>query len=69
MNHIKKLQSDNTQLKNSIETAINELIEYQKYYNSSKFSGIENDFAHVSTDVYLKFTTIKMYLQSTLNAL
>ena len=69
MNHIKKLQSDNTQLKNSIEEAIKELSEYQKYYNSSKFSGIENDFAHVSTDVYVKFTTIKMYLQSTLNAL
>lgn len=69
MNHIKKLQSDNTQLKNSIEEAIKELAEYQKYYNSSKFSGIENDFAHVSTDVYVKFTTIKMYLQSTLNAL
>lgn len=69
MNHIKKLQLENTQLKNSIETAINELIEYQRYYNSAKFSGIENDFAHVSTDVYTKFTTIKMYLQNTLNSL
>lgn len=69
MNHIKKLQTENNQLKNSIEEAIKELAEYQKYYSSAKFSSIENDFAHVSTDVYVKFTTIKMYLQSTLNAL
>jgi hypothetical protein len=69
MNHIKKLQAENTQLKNNIETAITELIEYQRYFNSAKFLGIENDFAHVSTDVYTKITTIKMYLQSTLNAL
>jgi hypothetical protein len=69
MNYIKKLQLENTQLKNNIETAINELIEYQRYYNSSKFTSVENDFAHVSTDVYVKITTIKMYLQNTLNAL
>jgi len=69
MNHIKKLQAENTQLKNNIETAINELIEYQRYYNSAKFTSVENDIAHVSTDVYVKITTIKMYLQNTLNAL
>lgn len=69
MNYIKTLQAENTFLKNSLETAINELIEYQRYYNSAKFTSVENDFAHVSTDVYLKITTIKMYLQSTLNAL
>jgi len=69
MNYIKKLENENTQLKNGLETAIKELIEYQKYYNSPKFNSIENDFAHVSTDVYVKITTIKMYLQSTLNAL
>ena len=69
MNYIKKLQKENDHLKNSLETAINELIEYQRYYNSSKFTSVENDFAHVSTDVYVKITTIKMYLQNTLNAL
>ena len=69
MNYIKKLQTENDQLKNGLETAINELIEYQRYYNSEKFNSVENDFAHVSTDIYVKITTIKMYLQSTLNAL
>ena len=69
MNHFKKLQAENTHLKNGLETAINELIQYQKYYNSAKFTNFENDFAHVSTDVYIKITTIKMYLQSTLNTL
>jgi|GEM_PF-6175781 len=67
MNHIKKLQSDNITLKEGIETAINELIEYQRYYSLDKFKGIENDFAHVSTDIYAKITNIKMYLQMTLN--
>ena len=69
MNYIKTLQTENTQLKNSIETAINELIEYQRYYNSSKFAGSENDFAHVKTDVYIKITALKTQLQNTLNAL
>jgi hypothetical protein len=69
MNYIKKLQEENAHLKNSLESAINELIDYQRYYNSSKFTSVENDFAHVSTDVYIKITTIKMYLQNTLNAL
>ena len=67
MNHIQKLQHDNQVLKNGIDIAINELIEYQKYYSLDKFKGIENDFAHISTDVYAKITTIKMFLQLTLN--
>jgi len=67
MNHIKKLQSENITLKESIKTAINELIEYQRYYSLDKFKGVENDFAYVSTDIYTKITTIKMYLQMTLN--
>jgi hypothetical protein len=69
MNYIKQLKNENEKLKNSIDEAISELIEYQKYFNSSKFSGIENDFAHVSTDVYLKITNLKTNLQSTLNSL
>jgi len=69
MNYIKTLQAENTHLRNSLETAINELIEYQRYYNSPKFTSVENDFAHVSTDVYVKITAIKMYLQNTLNSL
>jgi hypothetical protein len=69
MNYIKKLEEENKQLKNSIDEAINELTEYQKYFNSSKFSGIQNDFAHVSTDVYLKISNLKNNLQSSLNTI
>lgn len=69
MNYIKQLKNENENLKNSIEQAINELIEYQRYFNSSKFSGIENDFAHVSTDIYIKITILKNNLQSSLNGL
>ena len=69
MNYIKQLKNENENLKNSIEQAINELIEYQRYFNSSKFSGIENDFAHVSTDIYIKITSLKNNLQSSLNGL
>ena len=68
-NYIQKLKAENEELKKGIETAINELIDYQKYYALPKFAGIENDFAHVSTDVYAKITTIKMYLQNTLNTI
>jgi septation ring formation regulator EzrA len=67
MNYIKQLKNENEKLKNSIYETINELIEYQRYFNSSKFSGIENDFAHVSTDVYLKITNLKNNLQNSLN--
>lgn len=69
MNYIKQLKNENENLKNSIEQAINELIEYQRYFNSSKFSGIENNFAHVSTDIYIKITSLKNNLQSSLNGL
>lgn len=69
MNYIKQLKNENERLKNSIDEAVNELIEYQKYFNSSKFSGIENDFAHVSTDIYIKITNLKNNLQSSLNSL
>lgn len=69
MNYISKLKAENEQLKKGIEEAITELIDYQKYYTLPKFEGTENDYAHIKTDVYVKITTIKMYLQHTLNAL
>ena len=69
MNYIKTLKTENEYLKTSLESAINELTEYQRYYNLPKFSGFNNDFAHVKTDIYIKITTIKTQLQNTLNAL
>ena len=69
MNYIKTLQTENEYLKTSLENAINDLTEYQRYYTLPKFSGTGNDFAHVKTDVYIKITAIKTQLQNTLNAL
>lgn len=69
MNYITKLKNENEQLKKGIESAIEELIHYQSYFNSSKFQGTENDFAHVKTDVYIKITSVKKFLQSTLNSI
>ena len=69
VNYIAKLKAENEQLKKGIEETIAELIEYQKYYNLPKFEGTENDYAHIKTDVYVKITTIKMYLQHTLNTI
>jgi hypothetical protein len=67
MNHIKKLQAENLELKQTIEQAIELLIDMQTYYSSEKFCGIENDFAHVKTDVYPKISFLKMFLQGSKN--
>ena len=63
MNHIKKLQAENLELKQTIEQTIEMLIEMQKYYSSEKFQGFENDYAHIQTDVYPKISFLKMFLQ------
>lgn len=69
MNHIKKLKEQNEYLKNSIEEIIEEIIFYQSYYSSDKFSGIDNDFAHVKTDIYPKLQELKTMIQNKLNNL
>jgi hypothetical protein len=69
VNYIAKLKAENEQLKKGIEETIAELIDYQRYYTLPKFEGTENDYAHIKTDVYVKITTIKMYLQHTLNTI
>ena len=67
MNHIKKLQSENLELNKTIETAIELLIDMQKYYSSEKFQGTQNDYAHIKTDVYPKISILKMFLQGSTN--
>lgn len=68
-NYIKKLQSENEQLKKNMEYAIELLIDMQRYYNSEKFHGVENNYAHVTTDVYPKISSLKMFLAGSLNSL
>jgi hypothetical protein len=67
MNHIKKLQTENKELKNTIDLAIDLIIDMQKYYSSDKFQGTENDYAHIKTDVYPKISFLKMFLQGSKN--
>lgn len=51
MNYIKQLQTENQELKNEILAIQSELTDAIKYYHLDKFKGIDNDYAHVSTDV------------------
>jgi hypothetical protein len=67
MNHIKRLQAENAELKQSIEQAIELLIDMQVYYSLPKFEGVENDYAHVKTDVYPKISFVKMFLAGSVN--
>lgn len=67
MNYIKKLEAENKALRESIDYAVDVLIEYQRYYNSGKFQGKDNDYAHVSTDVYPRISQLKMYLAGSTN--
>jgi hypothetical protein len=69
MNHIVKLQQENKELKQAIEDAIQLIVDMQAYYNSEKFHGFENDFAHVKTDVYPKISFLKMFLSGKLNSI
>jgi len=59
MNYIKKLQAENQELRAQIETARQLTVNALIYYRGEKFAGIENDFAHVSTDVVHKIEEIK----------
>lgn len=60
MNYIKKLQAENDQLKQKIESIQGQLTEILAYLNSEKFHGIENNYVHVTTDIYPKINFIKM---------
>lgn len=59
MNYIKQLQSENESLKAKIQSIENHLSEIQGYYSLPKFHGIENDFAHVSTDIQFRLNELK----------
>jgi len=59
MNYIKKLQAENAELKGQLSEIHERLIDYMRYYNSDKFHGTDNDFAHVTTDVYPRLSELK----------
>lgn len=59
MNYIKQLQEENKQLKEQLKEINETSMEYLKYFSLPKFNGIENDYCHVSTDIYYKIDNIK----------
>jgi hypothetical protein len=56
MNYIHKLQQENYELRETITALMTDVAYYQHYFMSPKFQGIDNDFAHVSTDVLPKLS-------------
>ena len=54
MNYIKQLQQENEKLKMQLFCINQVAIEQLQYFTLPKFQGVENDFAHVTTDVLPK---------------
>jgi hypothetical protein len=59
MNYIKQLQEENKELKEIIKSINEKTLDHLRYFNLPKFKGIENDFCHVSTDIYGKIDELK----------
>lgn len=69
MNYIKKLQLEIIEKQIHAKNCYKQLLEMEAYYCSDKFSGKENDYAHVSTDVLVKIHELKMELILLINDL
>lgn len=67
MNYIKKLEIENESLKASLEQLQESIIAMQVYYMSNKFQGVENDYAHVSTDIQPRLFGLKCLTITALN--
>lgn len=63
MNYIKRLESENQELKGKLETVNALLTETMAYLMSAKFLGVENDYVHVRTDILPKLAEIKSEAQ------
>ncbi len=59
MNYIKRLETENEELKATLAMANNEITNLMAYLASSKFHGAENDYAHVSTDIFPKLRELR----------
>lgn len=58
-NYIKRLQNENKALEARIAAILAKATDTEVYYSSAKFQGIDNDYAHVSTDVLPRLRAIK----------
>lgn len=59
MNYIKRLEQENRELRELLARLGARVIELQVYYSAPKFQGIDNDYAHVSTDVLPKLVELR----------
>jgi len=62
MNYINYLQDKNEAQGRAVAEAITLLSDLMSYLESSKFKGADNDFVHVSTDIFPKIREIRMSL-------
>jgi len=58
-NYILRLQNENKALEARIAAILGAATDTEVYYSSTKFQGIDNDYAHVSTDVLPRLRAIK----------
>ena len=62
MNYINFLQDKNEAQGRAMAEAVTLLSDLMSYLESSKFQGPDNDYVHVSTDIFPKVREIRMSL-------
>lgn len=62
MNHIRKLTQENADLRETLKSVTENIIELQAYYGSSKFDG-DNGYAYTRTDVLHRLAALKAISQ------
>lgn len=59
MNYIHFLQDDRDELRALVRQVREELLDISLYLNSAKFSGADNDYVHVKTDILPKIERVR----------
>jgi hypothetical protein len=59
MNHIARLTMERDNLRAQLAKVRNELTDMERYYTSDKFSGPDNDYAHVRTDLLHRLSNVR----------
>ena len=67
MNYIKQLQTENQDLRTNLQEIDREITALLTYYTGQKFQGIQNDFAHTSTDIVPRLYKLRGQITNDLN--
>ena len=59
MNYIRRLESENRALRLQLQDTRQQLIDLEVYLASSKFTGPDADYVHVSTDILPKISRVR----------